>query len=122
MKYNAESPKSYFSLLADDWRKEKLLSIRDFILSQGLKEDIEYNMLAYKDNSVSFFHLNAQKHFVGLYVGDIKKIDPETALLDGIDCGKGCLRLKQKNELDDSLKQFILKTIDYGRKGRDISC
>ena len=92
MQYSVSNSEDYLNALDNDWRKEILMEIRDFIISLGLLETIEYKMLAYQYEAKTVFHLNAQKHYVSLYVGDHKKIDTSGDLLRGLDMGKGCIR------------------------------
>lgn len=125
MQYEVSTPSEYFEILANDWRKDTLLSIREMIISKAsdLNECIEYKMLAYKENDKSVFHLNAQKHFVGFYVGNIQKIDRDGELLDGLDMGKGCIRFKKSNKIENTrIGEFIEKTMDLLKKGEDFDC
>jgi uncharacterized protein YdhG (YjbR/CyaY superfamily) len=125
MQYEAKTPKEYFELLDDDWRKEKLLMVRQFILKNApeLEEDIQYKMLCYGSDAFKLFHLNAQKSYVSLYVGNIGKIESANAFLTGLDYGKGCIRIKKSVDLHDSgLEDFVKKTIDIWRAGCDTSC
>lgn len=71
MQYEATSPEEYVELLENDWRKEKLLQIRELILKYGseLEEGILYKMLAYSAGGTQVLGLNAQKLYVSLYVG-----------------------------------------------------
>ena len=91
MQYNVHTVAEYISALEDDWRKDLVLEIRSFILNSAkdIKEGIEYKMLVFEDSMGSIIHLNAQKSFVGLYVGNISKIDAGNDFLKGLDCGKG---------------------------------
>lgn len=127
MQYDAKTPEEYLKLLEDDWRKEKLLVIRKMILEYApeLEETIRYKMLNYgsveKDDYI--FALNAQKHYVSLYVGSIEKIDPSRELLSDFNLGKGCIRVKKVNNLETSnLKEFINRTIELWRQDKDIYC
>lgn len=125
MQYDASSPKEYLHQLDDDWRKEKLLSIRESILSTDpdLDEGIQYKMLNYGNTQGNLFYLNAQKNYVSLYVGNIKKIDNEGAMLKDFDMGKGCIRIKKSIPADHpGLKQFIEKAIRIHNKGGDTNC
>jgi len=124
MQYDVKTPAAYLSLLEEDWRKEKLLLIRDMILRHGpeLKEGIQYKMLCY-GNGENVFALNAQKGYVSLYVGTIQKIDQAKQLLSGFDTGKGCIRVRKSIDLQHTqLEAFIIKTIAMWRNGEDISC
>lgn len=116
MQYEAKSPKEYFELLENDWRKDKLLQIREFILKHGpeLEEGILYKMLAYGDEETQVLGLNTQKSYVSLYVSSIQKNENANTLLEGFDYGKGCIRIKKtiatnKTELETFIKQMIEK-------------
>ena len=47
MQYEAQSPAEYLEMLEADWRKDKLLKVRDLIIQSGpeLTESIAYKML-----------------------------------------------------------------------------
>lgn len=125
MQYDAKNAEEYLELLEDDWRKEKLLMIRQIIFAYApeLEETIRYKMLNYGKDAIYIFALNAQKHYVSLYVGTINKVENAESLLAGYDYGKGCIRIKKSIKIDDTgLKQFIHKTIDMWRAGDDIAC
>jgi uncharacterized protein YdhG (YjbR/CyaY superfamily) len=125
MKYEANTPTAYLENLEDDWRKPKLLEIRELISRIGpdLKEHINYNMLAYGDGAEPLFHLNAQKNYVSLYVGDITKVDENKELLAGFNMGKGCIRVKKTNNIAESgMEEFIKKAVAIWRDGGDTSC
>lgn len=127
MQYDVDTPNEYLEVLEEDWRKEKLLRIREIILkyAQELDESIRYKMLNYgieKDDDY-LFALNAQKHYVSLYVGNITKIDPSGKLLRTLDLGKGCIRIRKTNDIENAgLEEFIKKTIDLWRDGQDVNC
>ena len=125
MQYEADNPEAYLNLLEEDWRKDKLLLVRTMILQshQGLSETMEYKMLAYKFGSRTVFNLNAQKNFVGLYIGNISKVDPELKFLSGYDLGKGCIRIRKTNKvLESGLTAFISQAVQLHLAGLDISC
>lgn len=125
MQYDANNPEEYLELLEEDWRKEKLLLIRQMILSYApeLEEIIRYKILNYGKADQYIFALNAQKHYVSLYVGTIDKIDNANMLLEGYNYGKGCIRIKKSIKMEQTgLEQFIHQTIDMWRAGKDTSC
>ena len=125
MQYEVDLPEEYVAALEDDWRKEKLLKLRSIIKTKApqLEEGIEYKMLRYSDGQGTIFHLNAQKNYVSLYVGNAEKIDPDGRLLEGIDVGKGCIRFKKPVNISDTLiEEFISRTIDLREQGKDIDC
>ncbi len=125
MLYDVSTPKEYLDLLEDDWRKEKLLTLRKMIYSADptIQEIISYKMLAFGNGHHNAFHLNAQMKYVSLYVGDTTKIDKEGELLKGIDLGKGCIRFKKTTNIEDTqIEAFIKKTIKLWKEGKDIDC
>jgi len=123
MQYDVNTVEQYLAVLQDDWRKSLLYDIRQYILSNhNLNEDIEYKMLSYKLEDKSIFHLNAQKNYIGLYVGNIAKIDSDGSLVGHHDCGKGCVRLKKTYRLEEKLKSFIDKAVKMSLEGGDINC
>lgn len=127
MQYEVETPEQYMTLLEDDWRKALITLIREMILDNApeLQEHIKYKMLGYglKNGSDNVFHLNAQKQHVGLYVGNISKVDPTGELTKNLDVGKGCLRFKKSTKLDkNKLAEFIKTTISMWRNNQDIGC
>lgn len=125
MQYDAKNYEEYIEMLEEDWRKEKLLAIRQMILAYApeLEEVIRYKMLNYGKDDHYIFALNAQKHYVSLYVGTIDKVENAEVLLAGYNYGKGCIRVKKTIKMEDTgLEQFIHKTIDKWRAGEDTDC
>ena len=125
MQYEARTPKEYLASLDDDWRREKLESLRALINTCGpdLVEGVNYKMLSYSDDKGVVFHLNAQKNYVSLYVGDAKKIDTNGDLLRGIDVGKGCIRFAKSTPISDTgIGEFIRRTIAMRTRDEDTGC
>lgn len=125
MQYDVEAPREYLDALDDDWRKTRLLEVREMIseLAPDWREGIEYKMLGYFDRAGSVMHLNAQRAYVGLYVGNIAKIDPDGALLAGLDLGKGCVRLKKRNGIATTgLREFLKRLVNLRAEGVYLSC
>lgn len=125
MQYNVKTPAEYLTVLEDDWRKETLQNLREIILTKapGINERIQYKMLCYGDENSDLFHLNAQKNYVSLYVGNISKIDSAGELLKGLNKGKGCIRFsKSKVIADTRIDQFIERAIELWHRGKDTGC
>lgn len=125
MQYEARTPREYLELLDNDWRREKLLELRDLITSHGtdLVEGINYKMLSYSDQRGIIFGLNAQKHYVSLYVGDAKKIDTDGTLLEGLNIGKGCIRFSKTTSVaGTNIDEFIERAIAMWKRGEDTEC
>ena len=102
VQYAAESPAAYLAELADDWRKARLINIRDAILElvPDVRETVGYGMLRFERGTSVFCHLNAQKSFVGLYLGDVAQLDPDGHLTDDLNVGKGCVRVRKRDRMD----------------------
>lgn len=125
MQYNVATPSEYLERLEEDWRKEKLRQVRQLIKANGpeLEEGIEYKMLSYGRDGKTIFHLNAQKAYVSLYVGNLSKLENAQALLSDFDQGKGCIRIKKTIDLAEThLEEFIQKTIARWKAGEDTDC
>jgi len=125
MQYEANTPAEYMDALAPDWRRKTVAGLRSLIKANGpdLVEDIHYKMLGYADAAGYVFHLNAQKSYVSLYVGDTGRIDPEGDLLAGINCGKGCIRFKKSNEIDQTrIDEFITRALALRASGETFEC
>ncbi len=125
MQYDVKTPSEYIAMLDNDWRREKLEELRVLIklTAPNLKEGINYKMLCYGDKKSNVFHLNVQKNYVSLYVGDVKKIDPDGKLLNGINTGKSCIRFNKGLALSDTrIKELIHRVIHLWGKGVDIRC
>lgn len=125
--YDVKTPEEYLAILEPDWRKEKLMEIREMILDYApeLEESIRYKMLNFglieDDNDI--FALNAQKHYVSLYVGSIEKIDPTGGMLKDFNLGKGCIRVRKTLDITETnLKEFIHQSVDLWRKEHDVDC
>ncbi|MEM9685009.1 MAG: DUF1801 domain-containing protein [Pseudomonadota bacterium] len=99
MQYDADTPAGYLDQLDDDWRKTHLLAVRDAMMAvSGVSEGIGHGMLQYTREGEVFAHLNAQKGYVGVYLGELDKLDPGAAIRGGMSCGKTCLRVKKRDD------------------------
>ncbi len=120
--YAADTPAKYLAALEDDWRKDKLLAIRDVIFQTApdWTEGMKYKMLGYFDGLGSgdddaALVMNAQKGYVALYAGNLAELDPEGDLLAGLDCGKSCIRLKKRFDPTDGRLSQILDAVKKRR-------
>ncbi|MBO6549987.1 MAG: DUF1801 domain-containing protein [Rhizobiales bacterium] len=125
MLYEVKTPEDYFNKLDNDWRQEKLLQLRAIIKEKApeLEETINYKMLGYGVGDAFVFHLNAQKNYVSLYVGNVLKIDPNGAMLKGLNVGKGCIRFTKTKSIEDTrIDEFIACAVNLWREGVDTEC
>ena len=117
MIYDAETPEDYIAVLDDNWRKEKLLQIREYLLSlSGVKEGMQYKMLQYTQNEKLIAIMNAQRGYVSVYMDDLSVLDPDGSLLAGHNFGKSCLRLR-KTEAIDVVKELVTRRIALHQAG-----
>lgn len=122
---SAQTPKEYLEQLEDDWRAHTLRALRQIILEKGpeLTEKINYKMLCFGNEDAAVFHLNAQKNYVSLYVGNASKIDPDGTLLVGLNVGKGCIRFRKTVSISDTqIDRFIARAIELWRSGEQMDC
>ncbi len=125
MQYEVNTPTEYMDTIENDWRKEKIVELRAMIKAKvpGVNEGINYKMLSYRQGEEIIFHLNAQKKYVCLYVGNITKIDPNGVLLNGLNLGKGCIRFKKSDSIHRTrVDEFIEEVAKIWKQGGDISC
>lgn len=125
MLYDVKTPKEYIDGLEDDWRREKVLELRELIQKEAPSfiEGINYKMLSYADDRGVAFHLNAQKGYVSFYVGDAEKVDPTGELLKGINVGKGCIRFTKSVKIEETrIDEFIKIAAQKWAEGKDIDC
>ncbi len=125
MQSSAATPDEFLSNLDPDWRRETLEQLRAIIQREAaeLDESMHYKMLGYGVDGDFVFHLNAQKSYVSLYVGDISKIDPDRELLDGLDIGKGCIRFRRSTAVAATrIDDFVARTMTLWNEGEDVTC
>jgi len=100
MQYDAATPVKYLAMIDDDWRRERLLTIREMLLEiPGIAEGMAYGMLQYNVDGEVFAHLNAQKAYVGVYLGELDRFDPGAEIRAGMNFGKSCLRVRKRDDL-----------------------
>lgn len=122
--YAAKTPEEYLSVIDRDWRYDTLMTLRQMIfdITPEWEEVINYKMLGYGPPGDPQIHLNAQKGYVGLYVGDIQKVDPDGSILGPMDNGKGCVRFKKTNPVDGRARAFLERYVALRREGADLDC
>ena len=122
--YAAKTPEEYMTIIDPDWRYDTLEKLRLIIreVAPDWEEVINYKMLGYGPPGEPVMHLNAQKGYVGLYVGDIKMVDPDGSILGPMDNGKGCVRFKKKNAVDGRIRVFLERYVALKRDGVDMGC
>lgn len=111
MQYDADTPKAYLAMLQDDWRRASLLQVRAVLLEVAdVKEGIGFGMLQYCVDDDVFAHLNAQKGHVGVYLGDLDRLDPTGNIRTGASFGKSCLRMRKSDSVDVAARLIAVKS------------
>ena len=101
MIHEAANSEEFLSVIEDDWRKERLLEIRDIFLAvPKVQEAMQYKMLHYSVGAASLGLLNAQKGYVAIYMDDLAALDPDGTLRVGLVCGKSCVRVKKRTDME----------------------
>ena len=111
MQYDADTPEEYLKMLDNDWRRERLLAIRDVLLGVSkIEEGIGHKMLQYRRQGEVFAHLNAQKTYVGVYLGELERIDPGGSIRGKMSCGKSCLRVRKRDGVEVAAAMIVRKS------------
>lgn len=125
MQSTATTPRKYLAELENDWRRETLMALRDLVKQEAPEavEGVGYGMLSYTVAGKTLFSLHAQKNYVSVYVGDIRKIDRDGTMLAGLDLGKGCIRFKKSVTVGETgVHAFIGEASRMAREGLDTDC
>ncbi len=62
-------------------------------------------------------------NYVSFYIGNIKKVDPEGLLLQGLNLGKGCVRFKKSNTVAETrIDEIIERIMQMRKEGKDFDC
>ena len=125
MLYDVKDIDEYLEQIPDDWRRDTLLQLRSVIHEEapGLTEVIHYKMLGFCVDDDFAFHLNAQKNYVSLYVGNASTIDPSGELLQGLNVGKGCIRFTKSKKVEDTrIREFIGRAFVYWEQAGRPDC
>ncbi len=125
MEYNINTVDEYLDAVKNDPKYPKFMELRQYILGTygELVESIENGVLRYGSDENAVFYIQVQRQHLGLYVGDIKKIEKDEPILHGVSCGKGCIRLRKTTDLKKTgVKSFIDKTIQLWKSGMKMGC
>jgi len=125
MQYDVPTPEAYLANLDDDWRQTMLLALRERIKAAAPEagEFMQYKMLAFGKDGRTLCHLNAQKAYVSLYVGNADAIDDGRDLLQGLSVGKGCVRFSKATRIDETgIDEFLGLAVERWRRGEKLGC
>ncbi len=116
MQSNATTVAEYLEELPAD-RQAALKKVRSLIRKAvpQAKESMQYGMAAYDLNGL-ICSLASQKNYMALYVCEPEVVDAHRAALGKLNCGKGCIRFRNLEELPLDAVADILK--EAGSKRR----
>jgi uncharacterized protein YdhG (YjbR/CyaY superfamily) len=105
----------YLEALPED-RRDAIDQLRALIrrIAPDVVEGMEYGMLAYSRGE-RLFCLASQKRYLALYVG-AAVVEAHREALGRLDCGKGCIRFRNLDELPLEVVSDIVK--DAIRRGK----
>ncbi len=109
MKSQATTVDAYLAELPEN-RRTVLAALRAIIrqhASAGVEERIQYGMPAYFRGDEMLLAFAAQKNYLALY-GCGGVFDRFRADLAGLNCGKGCLRFRDEQELPPALAERLI--------------
>ena len=98
----------------DPEKKHIFDELRSIILDvPGLTEGTKYGMLHYTTMNNWAISLADQKHYVSLYVHNIKIVKKYKNELDGLNIGKSCIRFsKSKKVPAETIRKIIVEAIE----------
>jgi uncharacterized protein YdhG (YjbR/CyaY superfamily) len=93
-------------------RKERLNALRDECLRSltGFEERIDHGMPGYVRDGVAEIAFANQKRYVSLYVLRNDVMDAHRASLVDLDLGKGCIRYRDRDDIDLDVVRSILRS------------
>jgi uncharacterized protein YdhG (YjbR/CyaY superfamily) len=109
MKSTAATVAEYLAEQPAD-RRKALTKLRNVIrkIAPGAKESMQYGMATYELNGM-LCGLAAQKNYMAFYVCEPEIVDSHRAALGKLNCGKGCIRFRNVEELPLEAISAILK-------------
>ena len=117
MKSNATTVPDYLAELPAD-RQAALKKVRSVIKKAvpKAKESMQYGMPAYELNGL-VCGLASQKNYMALYVCEPDIVDAHRDALGTLNCGKGCIRFRNLDELPLGAITEILQEAAAKRSG-----
>lgn len=112
MQSKAKTVKEYLDELPED-RRKALSKVRALIRKTAPEavEVMQYGMIGYNQGPV-LFGLGSQKWYMALYVCDTKAVDAHRQRLGKLNCGKGCIRFRQLQDLPlDAVKDILIDSL-----------
>jgi uncharacterized protein YdhG (YjbR/CyaY superfamily) len=95
----AATVKEYLDELPED-RREALSRVRKLIrkTAPAATEGMQYGMIGYSLGPL-LFSLGSQKNYMALYVCDPAAVEAHRERLGKLNCGKGCIRFRELEDL-----------------------
>lgn len=113
MQSKLNSVPEFLKSLPED-RRRALTRLRTRVRAElpGLKESMRYGMPSYQDSSGTMrVAFNSQRQYMALYICNVEFLKAHRQELDGLDCGKSCIRFVRLEQLPAETVSAILKDI-----------
>ncbi len=107
-----ETVAAYLQNLAPE-RRAALEHLRAMVLEVAPQatETMRYHMPTYHYQGEMLCAMASQKHYLSLYM-DTGLIEKHKPALQGLDCGKSCIRFKKLEKLpQDAIRQILQETV-----------
>jgi uncharacterized protein YdhG (YjbR/CyaY superfamily) len=98
-------------------RKERLAALREECSQAlvGFEERLEHGMPSYARDGVTEIAFASQKRYLSLYVLRNDVMDAHRARLEGLGTGKGCVRYRDRDPMDEEVIRSILRATAASR-------
>ncbi len=96
---------------APENRRQSLTTLRELCLDtlDGYEESMEYGMPSYKKDGIVEVAFASQKNYISLYILKQEVMDAQRDLLQGLNCGKGCIRYTRPAKMDFDVIETLLR-------------
>jgi len=113
MQSKLSSVPEFLKSLPED-RRKALTRLRTQVRSElpALKESMRYGMPSYEDSAGTMrVAFNSQRQYMALYICNAEILKAHQPELDGLDCGKSCVRFQRLEQLPAKTVSAMLKDV-----------
>jgi uncharacterized protein YdhG (YjbR/CyaY superfamily) len=104
-------------------RRAALQAVRGWIrrAMPDAVENLEYGMPTYRrpGDGVGLFAIASRRHYLALHVCNFDVVERHRRALDGLDCGKSCIRFKTVDDLPEKVVRALLR--EAAREGVSVA-
>ena len=113
MQSKLTSVPEFLKSLPED-RRKALTRLRTQVRAElpALKESMRYGMPGYEDSTGTMrVAFNSQRQYMALYICNAEILKARQQELDGLDCGKSCIRFQRLEQLPAKTVSALLRDI-----------